>query len=94
MTEKPNSNLEWKIDPKQYDFLCGYKNCSPGTFCGSYVRDGYKETQIDLELNSKQLNYGLSSYNNILNAVTTNLIIVAGDDWSKILYLVTFLIKI
>ena len=36
----------------------------------------------------KQLNYGFTNFSNFINALTTNLIIVAGDDWSEILYIV------
>jgi hypothetical protein len=43
--------------------------------------------------NVKGLNYGFTNYSNFINALTTNLIIVAGDDWSEILYIVSFIQK-
>lgn len=88
LTPQPDDELKWEIDPNQYNMFCGFQTCTSGTYCGSYVREGYKDSQIDLELETKKMNYGLSIYNNIVNALTTNLIIVAGDDWSHILYMV------
>ena len=37
------------------------------------------------------MNYGFTNYSNFINALTTNLIIIAGDDWSLILYMVNYL---
>jgi Ion transport protein len=88
----------WDLFPGTENRLCGYNKCPEGGFCRAWfnLKDEYphlyelrpKEILTSLRQNS-ELNYGFSNFNNFINAMTTNLIIVAGDDWSNILYIVS-----
>ena len=79
-------NRAWPVSSTQYNFLCGYSECQEGLFCGSaqdYDLDNYNEN-----LGSKELFYGEFTFANCLRALKSNLVIVGGDDWTELLYMV------
>lgn len=90
----------WPLQEGTRTMLCGYKSCPTGGYCRAWYNleddypELYKNRPKDLlkPLRTvKELNYGFTNYSNFINALTTNLIIIAGDDWSEILYIVKFI---
>ena len=77
-------NLIWKIDSDQFSKLCGWENCDKGTYCGSW--DNYDLTPSSFNLNSTELNYGFTKFTNLGSSFHSVLIIIAGDNWSPLLY--------
>ena len=43
-----------------------------------------------LELGTEEMNYGLTTFKDFFSAFWSNFVIVSGDGWSRLLYLVSF----
>ena len=94
------ASSDWPVIPGRLDELCGYKTCPEGSYCRAWynLETDYPELYklrphdiLDSLRNRQAMNYGFTNYSNFINALTTNLIIIAGDDWSLILYMVNYL---
>jgi hypothetical protein len=78
------SPQHWEVDPSSYTYFCGEKLCPAGTYCHSGWPYAKKGVVTYGDLNNEQLNYGATFFGDISDALFTNLLVIAGDDWSLI----------
>ena len=85
-SSEPYNSTYWPIHADYQYFYCGNDgSCPQGSTCGSlFDFSGYVE---QLPTNS-DLNYGITSFDNVVTAFITNFIIMTQDQWSKIMYMV------
>ena len=86
LTSEPISSTVWQIISGYENYYCGNPDsCPVGTYCASFFDfNGYLEP---LNTNTVILNYGITSFDNVMAAFITNFIIMTQDEWSKIMYM-------
>lgn len=84
-------NGEWELAMSSQDQLCGFKECEVGQTCGNPYDFGITSKNSEIG-NSRDLFYGELTFTHFLNSFMTNLVIVGGEDWSGLLYMVLILL--
>lgn len=89
-TETPAFGQQvWPIVTNTSSFLCGYKSCPTGTFCKNEDEFALAANDGIID-NSMDLNFGITKFDNLLYSLMSVFIIILGEGWTSILYIVSF----
>ena len=84
-TEEPLEDGTWPYDPDQALCRLEESNCPAGLFCKSPF-DGGLSSDIDKPWEDPSIDFGITNFDHLLNAMLTIFQMITLEGWTKIMY--------